>query len=151
MKKRIKYTLIISNMLLLFACQKQDISPNPPNPPSPIPGDTTIVDSVYSLTSQTWVIDAYKIQEFGAITAVNDTIHFVSNNLYLYNNQQSTYSFYPIMSSYNLTLNGTFLGNISGSIYDYNLTNGTITGLKFNDITLGGSGQYYYIWMHKIP
>ena len=143
------FTIIIIN--LLFSCQKQNIDPNPPNPPSPIPGVTTILDSAYSLTSQTWVIDAYKIQEFGAITAVNDTMQFVSNNLYLYNNQQSTYSFYPIMSSYNLTLNGTFLGNISGSIYDYNLSNGTITGLKFNDITLGGSGQYYYIWMHKIP
>lgn len=150
----IKHTLqimLLGHLLLTVACQKETIDPNPPNPPSPIPGDTTMVDSVYSLKNQTWVIDAYKIQEFGAITAVNDTVHFTSNNQYLYNNQQSTYSFYPIMSSYNLTLNGTFLGNISGSVYDYNLMNGTITGLKFNDITLGGSGQYYYIWMHKIP
>ena len=151
MKKHTLHIMLLGLLLLTAACQKETIDPNPPNPPSPIPGDTTMVDSVYSLKNQTWVIDAYKIQEFGAITAVNDTVHFTSNNQYLYNNQQSTYSFYPIMSSYNLTLNGTFLGNISGSIYDYNLTNGTIIGLKFNDITLGGNGQYYYIWMHKIP
>lgn len=150
MKKIILYTLIISNFLVLFSCQKQDISPNPPNPPSPIPGDTNLVDSSYSLQNQTWVLDAYKIQEFGAITPVNDTLQFVGINYYNYNALQSTYSFYPVMSSFNLTLNGTFLGNISGSIYEYNLTNGTIIGLKFNDITLGGSGQYYYLWMHKI-
>lgn len=151
MKKHTLHKMLLGLLLLTAACQKETIDPNPPNPPSPIPGDTTMVDSVYSLKNQTWVIDAYKIQEFGAITAVNDTMHFTSNNQYVYNNQQSTYSFYLIMSSYNLTLNGTFLGNISGSIYDYNLTNGNINGLKFNDITLGGSGQYYYIWMHKIP
>ena len=151
MKHPVIYLALMIHVMMMVSCEKKHIDPNPPNPPSPIPGDTTIVDSVYSLKNQTWVIDAYKIQEFGTITTVNDTLNFISNTQYLYNNQQSTYSFYPIMSSYNLTLNGTFLGNISGSLYDYNLTNGTITGLKFNDITLGGSGQYYYIWMHKIP
>jgi hypothetical protein len=136
--------------MIASSCQKETIDPNPPNPPSPIPVDTSGIDSSISLQQQTWVLDAYKIQEFGSITPVGDTLHFLTTTQYQYNGQASTYSFYPVSSSYNLTLNGTFLGNISGTIYEYNLSNGLVTGIKFNDITPGGSQQYYYLWMHKI-
>ena len=150
MKKRLNYSMLLGLLLMTAACQKETIDPNPPIPPSPIPVDTSGIDSTYSLQQQTWVLDAYKIQEFGSITPVGDTLYFTTNTQYQYNGQTATYSFYPVSSSYNLTLNGTLLGNLSGAIYEYNIVNGIITGIKFNDITPGGSQQYYYLWMHKL-
>ena len=140
-------------MLIIFlsSCSKEQVGPDqPPNPPSPNITDTTSIDSTVTLSGQQWVLTAYRIGELGGPISRNDTLIFLSTSVYKYNVSPSTYSIYPAMASYSLTLNGTFLGNISGALYDYNLMNGVVDGLKFNDITTGGSGQNYYIWMHKL-
>jgi hypothetical protein len=54
------------------------------------------------------------------------------------------------MSSFNLTLNETFLGNLSGSIYTYNLQSGQIEGNKFTNITLGSANGDFYLWLKRI-
>ena len=140
-------------MLIIFlsSCSKEQVGPaQPPNPPSPNITDTTSIDSTVTLNGEQWVLTAYRIGELGAPISRNDTLNFLTNSVYTFNATPSSYSIYPAMASYNLTLNGTFLGNLSGTIYDYNLTNGVVDGLKFNDITTGGSGQSYYLWMHKL-
>lgn len=134
----------------LISCQKQNIAPNPPNEPDPLPSDTTSLDSSFTLSGQTWVLTAYRIGEFGPIINKSDTVSFLTNQTYTYNNYPSTYSFFPTMSSYNLTLNETFLGNLSGSIYAYNLLSGQIEGNKFTNITLGASNGDFYLWLKRI-
>lgn len=146
--KSIFNTLIVS-IVLLSSCHKQTIDPNPPNSPIPLPADTTGLDTAVALTQQNWILTAYKMGEFGPIINRTDTICFITNTLYTFNNYQSTYSFFPVMSSYNLTLNGTFLGNISGNVYDYNFLSGQVDGNKFTDITPGGPGTVYYLWLYK--
>lgn len=140
-------------MLIIFlsSCSKEQVGlAQPPNPPSPNITDTTSIDSTVTLSGQQWVLTAYRIGELGGPISRNDTLGFLSTSVYTYNISPSTYSIYPVMASYSLTLNGTFLGNISGALYDYNLMNGVVDGLKFNDIKTGGSGQNYYIWMNKL-
>jgi hypothetical protein len=145
------YLIGISILLALTSCSKDQVTPaQPPNPPVPNVTDTNAIDSAVTLNGQQWVLTGYRIGELGSPITRTDTLDFISTSNYFYNSNQSTYSIYPAMSSYSLTLNGTFLGNVSGSVYDYNLSNGVIDGLKFNDITTGGSGQSYYLWMHKI-
>jgi hypothetical protein len=52
---------------------------------------------------------------------------------------------------FNMSINGTSWGNLSGTIYEYNLKIGKIEGLKFIDITPGSSNQTnYFLWMNKI-
>jgi hypothetical protein len=149
--KKLIYLLVLISIQVTVSCNKDQISPAmPPNPPVPNVTDTNTIDSSVTLSSQTWVLTAYRIGEFGGQIFRNDTLNFLSISDYSYNNTNSTYSIYPAMASYNLTLNGTFLGNLSGSVYDYNLTNGVVDGLRFQDITTGGSSQYYYLWMHKL-
>lgn len=145
-----KITFYLTLLLMLCACHHQTITPNPPEPPAPLPTDSTNMDSSYTLNNQTWVLTNYRIGEFGPMLDRSDTLHFTSNTTYLFNQLASTYSFYPSMSIYNLTLNGSLLGNISGPLYEYNLLSGQVEGNKFNDITLGSSGVEYYLWMHRI-
>ena len=90
----------------------------------------------------------YRVGEFGEIFQLNDTISFLDLTTYTYNGFESPYSFYPTASAFNLTLNYTPFGNISGTIYQGNLNIGNINGLKFTDITVGSGNQTnYYFWM----
>jgi hypothetical protein len=144
----IKYITPLVLLMGLSSCYKEDIQP--PNPPTPIITDSTQIDSTYNLIGQVWVISSYRIGEFGEILPLNDTIEFISSNQYTYNGGQSPYSFYPTASAFNLTLNYTPFGNISGTIYAGNLFTGKINGLKFTDITFGSGNQTnYYLWMTK--
>jgi len=132
--------------LSITSCQKEVIGP--PNQPEPIITDTLEIDSAYSLVGQTWVITQYRVGEFGEIFQLNDTISFLDLTTYTYNGFESPYSFYPTASAFNLTLNYTPFGNISGTIYQGNLNIGNINGLKFTDITVGSGNQTnYYFWM----
>ena len=144
-----KYFLII--LLVIFglsSCYKETI--NPPNPPEPIPTDSTQIDSAYNLVGQIWVINPYRVGEFGNLIPLSDTIEFVDLNTYTYNGIEGPYSFYPTASAFNLTLNFTPFGNLSGTIYQGNLTMGVMNGLKFTDITMGsGNGTNYYFWMTR--
>jgi hypothetical protein len=144
-----KYFLII--LLVIFglsSCYKETI--NPPNPPETIPTDSTQIDSTYNLVGQIWVINQYRVGEFGNLIPLSDTIEFVDLNTYTYNGIEGPYSFYTTASAYNLTLNFTPFGNLSGTIYQGNLNMGVINGLKFTDITVGsGNGTNYYFWMTR--
>ena len=119
------------------------------NPPSG--GGTT---PIVNLIGQKWVIKEYKIGVEPTSRPCSDTLHFLTKNTYQYSTNQSkntnTYSFYTTGSGYNLTLNGTVWGNLSGTIYDSNL-NGDIRGLPFIDITIGSANNTkYYLWTTKV-
>ena len=135
-----KYFLITLLVVLgLSSCHKEPIGP--PNPPEPIVTDSTQIDSTYSLVGQVWVINQYRVGEFGNLIPLNDTIVFLDLNTYTYNGIEAPYSFYPTASAFNLTLNFTPFGNLSGTIYQGNLNMGVMNGLKFTDITMGsGNG-----------
>jgi len=142
-----KYFLISLFIVLgLTSCHKENFGP--PNPPEPIVTDSTQIDTAYNLVGQVWVINQYRVGEFGNLIPLNDTIVFLDLNTYTYNGIESLYSFYPTASAYNLTLNFTPFGNLSGTIYQGNLNMGFMNGLKFTDITMGsGNGTNYYFWM----
>lgn len=144
------FILFFLSSMLIVGCQKQNIEPNPPNDPIPLPSDSTNIDSSLSLVGQYWVLTAYRIGEFGPILNRSDTLHFQTNQSYSFNQFPSTYSFYPAMASYNLTINETFLGNISGNVFSYNLFSGQIDGNKFTNITLGASSSDFYLWLKRI-
>jgi hypothetical protein len=146
--KKLFYILI---PVAFFSCQKETVAPTgPPNPPSPIVTDSNQIDSNYSLAGQTWIITGYRVGGIGSIITTSDTLEFVTKTSYNYNGSQATYSFYTTASAYNLTLNYTPFGNVSGTIYQGNLDQGVINGLKFTDITMGSSNEtYYYFWMTR--
>jgi hypothetical protein len=146
--KMIVFTFVL---IATYACQKDTYPANPPNPPVPYNGDTTVLDTAINLIGQSWVITEYRIGELGNMIQISDTINFIDQQNYTYGQIQSSYNFYTVSSSYCLTLNDTPWGNISGSIYTYNLQQGIISGLKFQDITTGSSnGSFYYLWMQRI-
>ena len=135
-------------LLGLTSCVKQDVSP--PNQPEPIITGPGNIDSTYNLIGQTWVITGYRVGEIGSIIPISDTIIFQTLTKYTYNGYQATYSFYTTASAYNLTLNFTPYGNLSGTIYQGNLDMGVISGLKFTDITMGSGNQTnYYFWITR--
>jgi hypothetical protein len=66
-------------------------------------------------------------------------------------NNGTNYSLYYTGGGFNLSMNGTPWGYLSGTIYQYNLVSGDIQGLKFIDITPGTTNKTnYYIWMTKV-
>ena len=135
----------------LTSCIKEEFTPNgQPLPPQPIVTNPIDIDSATNIVGQTWVITGYRIGEFGNITPLNDVLYFSNYTTYKYNNDKFSYSFYTTASAYNLTLNNTPFGNITGTIYEGNLESGFINGLKFVDITIGSSNTTnIYLWMER--
>jgi hypothetical protein len=149
---RFLFIVLLSGVFLFLGCKKAEYDSNPPNPPISVNNDTSIVlIDVYTLKGQSWVLYSYKVGDFGSMINHNDTLRFLSKSMYSFNKDTSTYSLTPSLSTFNLTLNSTFWGNLSGTIYEYNLKNGIIEGLKFYDITNGNnSSMSYFVWMKKI-
>ncbi|NBU82785.1 MAG: hypothetical protein EBS55_14175, partial [Flavobacteriaceae bacterium] len=115
------------------------------NPPSNGGNVTT-----QSLVGTTWRIFYYRVGPTSQVMSTNDTLVFLTSSIYTFNGQQSTYYLTPTGSGYNLTLYETTWGNLSGSILSNNITNGTILGTKFVDISVGSSNTTeYYLWMNK--
>jgi len=151
MKKIINILLISLLLIEIISCKKAVFETNPPNNPAPINKDSTIViDNKTNLIGQKWILNSYKIGEYGLQISRSDTLYFINSKNYSFNKDTSTYNLYPSMSTYTLTLNETFIGNITGAIFEYNLKNGIIDGFKFTDITLGSSSNNYYLWLKKI-
>ncbi len=151
MKTSIIISLSLIYSFLISGCKKEEFETNPPNKPFPISKDSSLlIGNGINIIGQKWVINAYKIGEYGVQTNRSDTLYFINSKNYRFNQGTTTYNFYPSLSTYTLTLNETFIGNISGTIYEYNLKNGKIEGLKFRDITLGSSSTNYYLWLKKI-
>jgi hypothetical protein len=112
----------------------------------------TLKDTTIDLVGQTWVISQVRIGEFGNPTTINDTLEFISNSKYVYNTRATfKYSFYYTGGGFNLTLNGSYWGNITGTVYYSNIVSGYIMGIRFSEITPGSSNDTkYYLWMTKI-
>lgn len=133
-------------LLVLYSCKKVEIKPQQPLEPQPIITDTTNFDSTTSLVGQIWVITKVLNTNFDEEFR-NDTLVFISNNTYKFNQTQSTYSFYFSTYDYTLTLNNTPWGFISGKISPYNIINGNIPNCQFRDYFTGNLSVK--VWMEK--
>lgn len=147
---RVFYTLLI--MLGVSSCYKENPQPNEVKPIITYPYVTdSITDSIPTLKGTTWVLTGIRIGGIGNPTTVSDTLKFITNTTYKYNGNSSGYSLYYTGGGFNLSLKDTPWGYLSGTIYEYNLKNGDIQGLKFIDIIPGSTNQTnYYLWMNKI-
>ena len=149
-----KKVLVLLLGLLMTSCYIEEV-PNGPNENS---GNIIIVppqngNGIVSqnLVGQTWVVTNYRVGQMGQMLPKNDTLRFLTPTTYKYNNYTTTYSLYLTGSGYNLTLNYTPWGNLSGNINDYNITNGQIVGGRFLDISTGSSNTTeYFLWMNKL-
>jgi hypothetical protein len=147
---RLIYILLV--VLGVSSCYKETPQPKEPKPVIVYPYVTdTTMDSIPTFVGQTWVVTGVRIGGIGNPTTISDTLKFITNTVYKYNGNSSGYSLYYTGGGFNLSMKGTPWGYLSGTIYDYNLKNGVIQGLKFVDITPGSSNQTnYYVWMNKI-
>ena len=136
-------------MLFLQSCEKETVTPNNNTIVVPPYNGNTITPQ--TIVGQTWVITGYRIGPLGNQITISDTLKFTTNKNYTYNNIPYTYNFYVTGSVYNLTMNYTPWGNLTGSVNDNNLNSGLIQGTKFVDISVGSSNNTeYYLWMKKI-
>ena len=138
--------------LLFVSCTVPENMEGPISNTRPIltNGNNSTVTS-NNLVGQTWKITNYRVGEMGQMIATSDILQFTSNTSYKFNGTTSTYSLYVTGSGYNLTLNETPWGNLSGSILTNNLTSGSIPGIPFTNIASGSSNTTkYYLWMIKL-
>jgi len=142
-----KYFILLILAFSFLSCKKVEIKPQEPLGPQPIITDTTFVDSTVSLKNTTWVIKKVLNTNFDQEFR-SDTIVFLTNNVYTFNGNQSTYNFYPNNLNYTLTLNNTPWGHISAGIYEYNITQGEIINCQFNNYFTGQN--VVKVWMYKI-
>jgi hypothetical protein len=113
-------------------------------------GNNSTVSSS-NLVGQTWRINHYRVGDLGQMIVTSDILEFTSNRSYDFNGNTSTYSLTITGSGYNLTLNETPWGNLSGSILSNNITSGNIPGIPFVNIASGSSNNTrYYLWIVKI-
>lgn len=133
--------------MLVSSCVKQEIKPQKPNPPEPIITNPTPIDSGISLSGQTWVITKVLNTDF-SMESRSDTLEFISNKDYKFNGYLSKYNLGVMPTTYKLSLNDTGWGNLSGSLYNYNIVSGRVDGLDFYDIF--NSGLKVKLWMKKI-
>lgn len=140
-------------LLLLFSsCTVPEYSEGPINNTGTIitSGNGSTVSS-NNLVGQTWRINSYRVGEMGQIISTSDLLEFITRTSYKFNGYPSTYSLTPTGSGYNLTLNETLWGNLSGSILTNNLISGNIPGIPFQNIALGSSNSVkYYLWIVKL-
>jgi hypothetical protein len=139
-------------LLLMTSCYLPETAEGPISNTRPIltNGNNSTVTS-NNLVGQTWKITNYRVGEMGQMIATSDILQFTSNTSYKFNGTTSTYSLYVTGSGYNITLNETPWGNLSGSILTNNLTSGSIPGIPFTNIASGSSNTTkYYLWMIKL-
>lgn len=142
--------LVLMALIAFASCDKTTVTPKKGNTII-IPPNTNPTDTPKTMVNTKWVINSYRVGTMGTPITISDTLNFTTIKNYTYNNVPYTYSFYVTGSVYNLTLNYTPWGNLSGSVNDNNLTTGLIQGTKFVDISMGSSGTTeYYLWMKKI-
>ena len=146
--------IVYLSFLALFSCYIPEVHEGPIDNTGPIiivtPTNSNASTS-QNLIGQTWRIFYYRVGSMGQVMTVNDTLQFITPSIYKYNGIQSTYHLYSTGSGYNLSLYETPWGNLSGSILSNNITNGTILGTKFIDISVGSTNTTEdYLWMNRI-
>ena len=142
-----RYFILSIITLVLLSCEKVEIKPQQPLPPQPIITDTTSVDTTLSLKNTTWVITKVLNTSFNEELR-SDTLVFSNNNTYTFNGVTSTYNLYPNSIGFTLTLNNTVWGNISGEVFEFNLSNGMIENSQFKNYFT--NENVVKIWMYKI-
>ena len=142
--KSVFYLLV--GLLFLSSCYKEDIKPQQPLDPQPIITDTTSTDTTVSLKNTTWVITKVLNTNFDQELR-SDTLVFLTHNTYSFNGVTSTYHLYSNNFGYTLTLNGTVCGPLSGVIYHYNLTQGSIENCQFKNYFT--NENVVKVWMYK--
>jgi hypothetical protein len=139
-------------LLLMTSCYLPESAEGPISNTGPIlsNGNNSNVTS-NNLVGQTWRINHYRVGDLGQMIATSDILQFISNTSYKFNGNTSTYSLTITGSGYNLTLNETLWGNLSGSILSNNITSGNIPGIPFTNIATGSSNNTrYYLWIEKL-
>jgi hypothetical protein len=139
-------SLFITLYLLVTSCVKEDIQPQQPLDPQPIITDTTFVDSPVTLKNSIWVIFKVLNTSFNQELR-SDTLVFLTNKTYTFNGFQSTYSLYPSNVGFTLTLNNTPWGYISGTVFEYNLSQGIVENCQFKNYFTNQNSVK--IWMVK--
>jgi hypothetical protein len=82
---------------------------------------------------------------------ISNTGPILTNTSYKFNGNTSTYSLTITGTGYNLTLNETPWGNLSGYILSNNITSGNIPGMPFTNIATGSSNNTrYFLWIVKL-
>lgn len=142
--KNIFYLFI--GLLFFTSCHKEDLRPQQPLEPQPIITDTTIVDTTVSLKNTKWVISKVLNTNFDQDLR-SDTLVFITHNTYSFNGVESTYHLYPNNFGYTLVLNNTVWGHLSGTIYDYNISQGIIENCQFKDYFTGQN--VVKMWIYK--
>lgn len=101
----------------------------------------------FTMAPSTWVVYMYK--DGTILNPINrsDTLVFTSKSNYSYNHIDGTYALNPDQTTFNLSLQNTVFGNISGSIQN-NFEHGNIINAPFN--TIPPSEQVFYLWMRRL-
>jgi hypothetical protein len=142
------------SLFLIVSCNIPEVHEGPIDNTGPIIVTTPInagTNSNQNLIGQIWRLSYYRVGPMGQVMTANDTLQFLTTSTYKYNGYETIYHLYVTGSGYNLSLYETPWGNLNGSILFNNLTDGTILGTKFIDISVGSSNTTeYYLWMNKI-
>lgn len=139
-------------LLLLASCTVPEHMEGPISNNGPILTDgNNSTASSSNLVGQIWRINHYRVGELGQMIVTSDILEFTSIRSYDFNGNRTTYSLTMTGSGYNLTLNETPWGNLSGSILSNNITSGNIPGIPFTNIASGSSNNIkYYLWIVKL-
>jgi hypothetical protein len=141
------FASILTSVLFLTSCVKQEIVPQEPITPQPIITNPTLVDSTLSLAGQTWVITKVLNTDM-VYENRSDTLVFIDSDDYKFNGYPSKYNLGVTPTSFKLSLYDTAWGNIGGSLYNYNIVSGKVDGLDFYDIF--NSSRKVKLWMTKL-
>lgn len=137
---------ILTSVLFLTSCVKQEIVPQEPITPQPIITNPTLVDSTLSLAGQTWVITKVLNTDM-VYENRSDTLVFINTSDYTFNGYSSKYNLGLTPTTYKLSLYDTAWGNISGSLFNYNIVSGKVDGLDFYDIF--NTSRKTKLWIKK--
>ena len=141
------FVSILTSVLFLSSCSKQELVPQQPIAPQPIITNPTLVDSTLSLAGQTWVITKVLNTDM-MYEDRSDTLVFINTSDYTFNGYPSKYNLGVTPTTYKLSLYDTAWGNIGGSLFNYNIVSGKVDGLDFYDIF--NTSRKVKLWMLKI-
>ena len=142
------FVSILTSVLFLSSCSKQELVPQEPITPQPIITNPTLVDSTLSLAGQTWVINKVQLTDATEPENRSDTLVFINTSDYTFNGYPSKYNVGVTPTTYKLSLYDTAWGNIGGSLFNYNIVSGKVDGLDFYDIF--DSSRKIKLWITKI-
>lgn len=142
MRKPLSIFLILIVIATVFlSCEKSKEA-------NPTSGSNSLTTNLSDIVGQKWLLYQYRVGQVAINYSDSDTLVFLTPVSYIFNVDTNSYSLYSVPGSYKLNLNGTRWGNLSGTIFDYNLNNGDIQGLRFTE-TFTGTQSEYYLWMRR--